>query len=193
MIFDHKIAIITIILILNLIFTFSQKGRIAACFNVATTIFLLIVFLSVVTTNQMSFKNISFALLIYLITCVFMIVRQKEVIKNKKEVKRNSFSFGYFLLVSLAVIGTLLSVSFLTMTDFKSSQKDRKIDIIEKIDVNNSRLAKKKQDSREFLFDEKDFTIKLFKGLSDLIIIMCCLIPVIFAITINRNKILTKK
>ncbi len=179
---DPKITVVLLILLFNLLHFFNQKSRIISCLNAVATVFLLILLLSFVVTSQILFRNIALLMLIFLAICIFIIVRQDEIIRGKKDVKKNSFSFGYFLLVTVAVIGVFISVSFLITIKAKDSQEVNKIEVIKKIDVNNAELAKKKYDSKTSLFDEKDLVIKLFKGLSDMIIAICCLFSLMLCV-----------
>lgn len=185
---DPKIILILVIFFFNLVYFVNNKSRIAACLNVTVVVLLLILLLSLTATNQTLFKNVSLLLLIFLAICVFVIIKQDEVKKLKKDVKKNSFSIGYFLLVSLAVIGVFISVSFLLTFDPNIVREENKIEAIKKVDVNNVQLAKKKYDSKTSLFKERDLAIKMFKGLSDLVLFVCCLISVILPLTMQRDK-----
>lgn len=187
MIFSYELIIIIAILLLNLIFICIQKNRLSACVNVAITVILLILLLSFVAKSQIVFRDVSYSLLILMLASVLIIVKQNKIVKNKKSVKKNSFSFGYFLLVTIAIIGVFLSLSYLLVADFKHDEAVSVVEAVEKLDINNTKLAREKYQAKSSLFDGREFDIKLFKGFSDIIIFICCFFPLFFAITANKQ------
>lgn len=187
MIFSYELIIIVAILLLNLIFICIQKNRLSACVNVAITVILLILLLSFVAKSQIVFRDVSYSLLILMLASALIIVKQNKIVKNKKSVKKNSFSFGYFLLVTIAIIGVFLSLSYLLVADFKHDDAVSVVEAVEKLDINNTKLAREKYQAKSSLFDGREFDIKLFKGFSDIIIFICCFFPLFFAITANKQ------
>ncbi len=168
---DTKIIIILAILFFNIVFLVNQKGRIAACFNLVTTIILLILLLSFAAANQFLFKAVALLLMVFLVVCFFIVTCQNETVKNKRKIRDKSFSFGYFLLALVLTMGIFVSTSFLLTSSFEQHKQVNKTEVIKKIDVNNTQLAKEKYQSKTSLFDERSLAIKLFKGFSDLIIL----------------------
>lgn len=187
MIFSYELIIIVAILLLNLIFICIQKNRLSACVNVAITVILLILLLSFVAKSQIVFRDVSYSLLILMLASALIIVKQNKIVKNKKSVKKNSFSFGYFLLVTIAIIGVFLSLSYLLVADFKHDDAVSVVEAVEKLDINNTKLAREKYQAKSSLFDGREFDIKLFKGFSDIIIFICCFFPLFLAITANKQ------
>jgi len=186
MILDPKIIVALLAVLSNLLYFFNGKNRVVACFNAIVVVFSLIFLLSSLATNQVLFQSISIMLLLFLMTCVFVITIQRKSVKSKKDVKKNSFSFGYFLVVSLTVITLFLSVSYLLTTESVALNNDSNVETIDKIDVNNTALAKKKYESKISLFDERDLATKLLKGFSDLTLFICCLLPLMLCNFVPR-------
>ncbi len=122
-----------------------------------------------------------------MLASALIIVKQNKIVKNKKSVKKNSFSFGYFLLVTIAIIGVFLSLSYLLVADFKHDDAVSVVEAVEKLDINNTKLAREKYQAKSSLFDGREFDIKLFKGFSDIIIFICCFFPLFLAITANKQ------
>ena len=186
MILDPKIIVALLAVLSNLLYFFNGKNRVVACFNAIVVVFSLIFLLSSLATNQVLFQSISIMLLLFLMTCVFVITIQRKSVKSKKDVKKISFSFGYFLVVSLTVITLFLSVSYLLTTESVALNNDSNVETIDKIDVNNTALAKKKYESKISLFDERDLATKLLKGFSDLTLFICCLLPLMLCNFVPR-------
>lgn len=133
MIFDAKILVALVFIVISFLIISSVKTRTTAVTTLIIAHLILVLFLSLAISSYNSFKEIVLALVVYSMVLLFLISNHNPIFsveENKVLQRRSKWSLLYFPLISL-VIATITVALFLiakTVPEIAQTIADKKIE-----------------------------------------------------------------